>query len=239
MAACDGRPTLPNASCACEAAAPQRCSTEGVERCVDGRWALATPCPEGSLCVAFARYGSGPPEPPEGGCISPHAGCPDRVEWDGTTRLVERFEAVPTTSCILSGSWAKLVPYREYEPEVRQRRVDIVTFGCDDSAISTEEQNTVFGVYVTASVSTTEGYSPKAGLLPANKAAQWYRQTLRVEKVALLKRGTEVVGLAILTDWLFKPLFAVGDTCPPPYPGEPLLPEKSCLLGDDACASCR
>jgi len=153
--------------------------------------------------------------------------------------IVERFDAVPTTNCIPSGTWSKDLFYREDEPDVRQRRLDIVTFGCDDPAISTEESNVVFGIDVTASVSSNEGFFEQHERLPANKVGQWYRQTIRVERIGLLKRGSEVVGLAILTDWLFKPLLAVGDTCPPPYPGEPRLTEKSCLLGTDACEPCR
>lgn len=244
VAACGSRSAAPGDGglpdpCACEAGSWRpRCSTAGVEHCVEGRWVLTKPCAEETFCVAM-RVESVMPEPPDGVCLSPNAGCPDNVMgWNGAQRVAERFEAITVWDCVEGGASGTSVTFQEREWETRQRSVELRTFGCDDPTLPLEALNIAFGKEVTRTVSTTEDFIVRSKWLPANKVGQWYRQTSRIENIAVLRRGDEAVGLAILTDWIFTPLFSVGDTCPPPYPGEPLVPPKSCLLGDEGCDAC-
>ncbi|MCC6751882.1 MAG: hypothetical protein IT371_29785 [Deltaproteobacteria bacterium] len=169
-----------------------------------------------------------------GKCVEGGSGCPSRGEYDGVAIVGEIRDAVAVTGCRLGDG--KPVAYTEDRAEEHAREVVISAPGCANPSASLN-LSTVFGLDVSAKVSsTTTGTSPTV-VVPQNRFWTAYRQTVRLHRFATLWNGSRYVGYASVTDWRYDKVIATGNQCPvpSPLPAKWLSTEKLCLLAKMNC----
>ena len=236
--ACDGRRVTASddgslaQSCPCDPkAAAHRCAGNAVETCVAGSWQLTQACSALQVCAV-------------GQCLDlGGTGCPDEARYDGNQTVRERYAPVRVSDCISVGGLGREVRYHENQSEVRQRALLFVDLrGCDTPYSDFTQPggfSAIFGVDITSSASTASSGEEPSILVPPNQHAAVYRQTTRVERVAVLSRQGRYVGLAVLTDWIFRPDVAVGPNCIPESNLPPAVQLPGCQHQSDGCLPCR
>ena len=223
-----------NTSCACDPKlARQRCAGAVPQVCVDGQWTARPACATDEVCAA-------------GACLPARGatGCPDEARYDGNQALRERYAPIRVTDCIPGGELGREVHYAENQSETRKRALRFIGLtGCDAPASELAWPggfSSAFGVNIDESVSSSRSLSlgEPSGAIPPGQFAAFYRQTERIERVATLWRQGAFAGLAVLTDWVFRPELAIGPTC---LPACKLLAVQlpACWHQSDGCLPCR
>lgn len=218
--------------CACDPKlVPQRCVGATPEACVDGQWRAGPACTTDEVCAAGACQARGA------------TGCPDEARYDGNYAVRERYAPLRVSDCIPGGELGREVHYHENQSETRKRALLFVDLrGCDTPYSDFTQPggfSAIFGVDITGSVSTASSGEEPSILVPPNQHAAVYRQTTRVERVAVLSRQGRYVGLAVLTDWFFRPDVAVGPNCIPESNLPPAVRLPGCQHQSDGCLPCR
>ncbi|MCC6750970.1 MAG: hypothetical protein IT371_25160 [Deltaproteobacteria bacterium] len=155
---------------------------------------------------------------------------PADLLYDGGSKVAERFEPVPLTDCMPGGDLGREVSYHDSKSESRQRALGFsynanaaMNFGLPSNPFALGLNFSAgFGVNVNESISSDKSQSVtlQGHILPG-EYAMFYRQTTKIVRVAKLVGysvcGQSVnLGDAILTDWVFTPELAKGETCPVP-----------------------
>ncbi|MCB9558251.1 MAG: hypothetical protein H6707_19195 [Deltaproteobacteria bacterium] len=163
--------------------------------------------------------------------------------WDNKVRIAERFEPEKVSDCIPGGPIGVDVSYTESTHFSRSRSVNLnwnvnahvpvaplgilaphntwATFG------ATVNFSLAFGVNVHEEVSTSESKSlAMTGHIHPGEYGAWYRQITRLARIAYLTGHTVCgetydLGQAVMTDWLFTPDLAKGNSCPPQHQLQP------------------
>ncbi len=215
--------------------------------CINKTW-MAHQCMtwDGEICV-------------EGKCVRKGSGCPTRVEYNGSIGTHETFDPVAITGCFTGGDIGRNVSYSDESADRRYRSVSInwISGGCTKDGFITSGINlsAVFGLDISAAVSSAD--SELSGHIYPNIVdqatgktvyhyAKFFRQTLRIERVATLWQGDKFVGTATLTDWMLNLDLATGESFDPPNqingcPVKTNLPEAqtynqpTCLTTQDGC----
>ena len=224
----DSGATLP---CACAANnSLERCVGNHVEACLEGQWRVVESCASSERCVA-------------GGCRGPAvSGCPDEARYEGGQTYRERYAPVAVSDCLLGSDLGRNISYHENQSDSRQRTLRFVGLsGCADpeAELPHGSLSPVFGVDVREKVTSDRSKSLQvSGHLWPGEFGMFYRQTTRVERVATLWRQGQFLGLAVLTDWIFAPDLAKGDSCPPASSLKPAATWPACLTADEGCTPC-
>lgn len=153
------------------------------------------------------------------------------VVYDGNQHFVERHEPVQVSDCMDGGDIGRDVTYSEDESESHSRSVGYrwdISAGLSGTPFKAlpfffvPNLNLSFSMDVNATASTqhSEGLNINGRILPG-RVAVFYRQTTEVRRIGKIVGHTqcgqtEPLGEVELTDWIFAPDLAVGDSCTPP-----------------------
>jgi hypothetical protein len=168
------------------------------------------------------------------------------LDYDGSTRVAERFGALPVSDCIPGGDMGRNVTYQEASREVRERSLSFNWFS--KGAVETHpiswfnqameravrlEFSAEFGVRVDGAVSSSKSAGTElSGHILPDHFGVFYRQTVKLYRVGRLLAynacGAAIpLGEAIVTDWIFNADLATGTKCMPATqlpPAQKLLP---------------
>jgi hypothetical protein len=154
--------------------------------------------------------------------------------WDGSEKLVERYQPHSTSGCVPGGLIGGELSYSEGESLSRSRSVGVRWDVSQGQSVGAQlgpfwlqanasmNWSSSFGVDVNESVSseTHKSQNLSIHLLPSF-FGQSFRQVERLERTIDVKYHNEcgvggVVGQAVLTNWNFGFDIAQGEECPPP-----------------------
>jgi hypothetical protein len=168
------------------------------------------------------------------------------LEYNGATKVAERFGALPVSGCIPGGDIGRNVSYQESTREVRERSLTFNWFS--KNAVETHplawfsqamdrairlEFSAEFGVRVDGAVSSSKSAGTElSGRIIPGHFGVFYRQTVKLYRIGRLVGynacGAGIpLGEAIVTDWIFNTDLATGTKCMPPTklpPAQKLLP---------------
>ena len=151
--------------------------------------------------------------------------------YDVDLDTVSQQEAVAVGDCLAPSSTEQTVSYSEATPETLTRTLEVQVdvaqakqLGLDvsaESVLAALDPDAVFGFDVDAQVISTEIGQPSLSLA-ADRAGQFYRRTVRVQRVAPILAQSDSasllsvpLGRLVLVDWRFEAELAVGGSCSP------------------------
>ncbi len=235
--------------CACTSPGAKRCAQYAEENLAqicnpEGQWSVVRICQNPRVCVG-------------GACVEKGEGCPTRAEYDGTFFTVEVFSAKQVHPevddpkkpplCLSGGLLGRPVDYSDSSTETHARELGFSLAGCNNPLSSGINFTSVFGGRdVVGQVSSAQSGSISGHLKKKEKdkpvdRGVFYRQTVKIQRVATLWNGNTFVGTATLTDWEYPKELAIGPSCPP-SPKKMLPPsrnnEPTCLTWLDKCPLC-
>ncbi|MCB9554988.1 MAG: hypothetical protein H6707_02715 [Deltaproteobacteria bacterium] len=150
--------------------------------------------------------------------------------YNGESKVAQRWESYRVTDCLAGADIGRQVTYREDKTEQKSRAIAFqynaslgVGLGLPSNPFALSINPSVgFGVDVQGVVSTQKMTGiDLGGQLLAGNFGVFYRQLTKVYKIGKLRGygvcGESVdLGEVVLTDWIYTPEFAQGQSCPPP-----------------------
>ena len=153
-----------------------------------------------------------------------------KMTYDNKIKIAERYQPTMVTDCMNGGDIGRQVTYAEDKSESRSRGMSFnynTQLGLNFAPIPSNpfmlgiNFSVGFAVDVNAQVTTSKSKSLNiSGQILPGEWGVFYRQTTQVHRVGKIiirnKCGVEkMAGDAILSDWLYTPDLATGNSCPP------------------------
>ena len=145
---------------------------------------------------------------------------PFEVLYDGSFETLDLWQPVAVTGCLAGGQWGASYDYEESFEEERERELELTT----------EDKISLWIIDVGFRIKTTEVARSRSSSRLAigrsvfpNWFGAFYRQTSKILRSGTIVRydacgAREVVGEALVTDWLWSPGFAQKNGPCPPLP---------------------